>query len=569
LLIVSRGLEVSSISTIESQTGKNLFDDIAFLTPSSPREPALREESLLLSEQSGSSRHRRLVLIVAAVLTGAFLIILAIGNRKLPYSSAYAPIVDSIMLWNDLVTATLLYSQYQLGRQRSSLALAMGYLFSALLAVPHILAFPGNFSSTGLLGANVDTAFWLYYFSRLGFFIAVIAYSLLKEAQKNSDGAAPTSVALTITSSIVGVAVLVLLATLLAVQPGILPRIMLNSVQATGSLWNRALAPALMLVSVSAMALLWRHRSSVLSMWLLVALWAWLIEILLFSLGRSRYTLFWYGGAFGAIASCLVLLVLVYETTMLYSRAALSAEARSKEGERQRLALQVVTGSVTHELRQPLASIIANSEAARHLLAENSLRLGEARLALGDVASDAHRARDIVNSINVMLKGAASSLSPVSIGKIVSDALKYLRGELRTNNVNVQVELASGLPMVLGDRSQLMQVLVNLITNAIEAMSDRPRLLTVRASLKSPSHVSIAVTDSGAGIDPEKVAHIFDPFFTTKSHGRGLGLPICRRIIEAHGGDISVFRAADRGTVFEILLPTDGAGPSSVVLAAE
>jgi signal transduction histidine kinase len=221
---------------------------------------------------------------------------------------------------------------------------------------------------------------------------------------------------------------------------------------------------------------------------------------------------------------------------------------------------------VTHELRQPLAAIIANSEAAGRLLAENLPKLPDARLAIDDVTSDARRARDIVNSINVMLKGTASPLSPVSIGKIVGDALKYLRGELRTNGVNVQLQLASGLPTVLGDRSQLMQVLVNLITNAIEAManvSNRPRLLTVRASLKSSSNVSIAVSDSGAGIDPEKIANIFDPFFTTKSHGRGLGLAICRRIIEAHGGSISVSHA-ERGAVFEILLPTDfsaSAGP--------
>jgi signal transduction histidine kinase len=523
-----------------------------------PRELPVREESLLLSEQSGSSGNRRLALVVAAVLTIAFLIILSIGNRRLPYSAAYAPIVDSIMFLNDLITATLLYSQYHVGRQRNSLALAMGYLFSALFMIPHILTFPGNFSSTGLLGANVDTAFWLYYFSRLGFFIAVINYSLLKEAQ-NSAGTTVTSTGLTITSSVVAVAVLVLLATLLAVHPGFLPRIMQNSVQTTGSLWNHTLAPALIFVSVTAIVLLWRHRSSVLTMWLLVAMWAWLIEILLLSLSRSRFSLFWYGGIFGAIASCLVLLVLIYETTMLYARAALSAEARSKEGDRQRLALQVVTGSVTHELKQPLTAIIANSEAAGLLLAANPPKLPDARLAIDDVASEAHRASDIINSINVTLKGAASPPAPVSIGKIVSDALNFLRGELRTNNVAVQLELPSGLPMVRGNKSQLMQVLVNLITNAIEAMAnvtDRARLLTVRASLGLSSKVSITVTDSGTGVDAEQVAHIFDPFFTTKSHGRGLGLAICRRIIEAHSGSISLSHATDHGVVFEILLPT-------------
>jgi signal transduction histidine kinase len=517
----------------------------------------VREESLLLSEQSGSSGHRRLALGVAAVLAIAFLSLLAIGDGKLPYIAAYVPAVDSLMFLSDLITATLLYSQYYVGRQRRSLALAMGYLFAALIIVPHILTFPGNFSPTGLLGANVDTAFWLYYFCRLGFFIAVIAYSLLKEGQ-NSHAAVLTSVEVTTTRSIVAVVLLVLLLTFLAIHAGSLPRTMLDSVR-TGSLWNRTLAPALILVIVTAIALLWRHRSSVLTMWLLVALWAWLIETLLLSLNSIRFSVFWYGGIFGVIASCVVLLVLLHETTILYARVALSAEARSKEGERQRLALQVVTGSVAHELQQPLAAIIHNSEAMQVLLAQTPPNIAEARAAIDDVASDARRASDIMSSINVTLKGVPSPVTPVTISKIVSEALKLLRGELRRNDVAVQLEIPSHLPMVLGNRSELMQVLVNLITNAIEAMAsvtDRARLLTIRASLGLPSKVSVTVADSGAGIDTEHAAHIFDPFFTTKSRGTGLGLAICRRIIEAHGGHISTTRATHHGLVFEIQLPT-------------
>jgi C4-dicarboxylate-specific signal transduction histidine kinase len=294
-------------------------------------------------------------------------------------------------------------------------------------------------------------------------------------------------------------------------------------------------------------------------MWVLVAMWAWLIETLLLSLNRTRFNLFWYGGVFGAIASCLVLLILIYETTMLYARVALSAEARSKEGERQRLALQVVTGSVTHELGQPLAAIFHNSEAAQTLLAQNPPDLPEARVAIDDVASDAHRASDIISSINVTLRGVPSPVAPVSIGKIVGEALRFLRGELRANNVAVQLEIPADLPMVLGNRSQLMQLLTNLITNAVEAMAqvtDRPRLLTIRATLGLSSKVCVTVADSGTGIDTEHSAHIFDPFFTTKSRGTGLGLAICRRIIEAHGGHISTPAATDRGSIFEFLLPT-------------
>jgi signal transduction histidine kinase len=294
-------------------------------------------------------------------------------------------------------------------------------------------------------------------------------------------------------------------------------------------------------------------------MWLLVVMWAWLIETLLLTLNTIRFTLFWYGGVFGLIASCIVLVVLLYETTMLYARTALSAEARSKEGERQRIALQVVAGSVAHELRQPLTAIIHNSHAARVLIAQSPPNLPEAGAAVDDVTSEAHRASDIISSINAILKGMPSPVIPVSIGKILSDALKLTRGELHTNNVALQLEIPSDLPMVLGNRSELMQVLVNLITNSIESMAivtDRPRLLTIRATQRLSSKVSVVVSDSGNGIDPEQAARIFDPFFTTKSQGTGLGLAICRQIVEAHGGHISTVLAPDYGLAFEVLLPT-------------
>src|SRR5215469_4483869 len=164
-------------------------------------------ETLLLSEQSASSTHRRLALVAALVLLIAFLGVLSLGDRPLPHAAAYIPIVDALMFLSDLVTATLLYSQYYVGRQRSALALAMGYLFASLIIVPDVLTFPGNFSPGGLLGANVDTAFWLYYFCRLGLFVAVIAYSLLK-GSRHSVATPRISVAVTIAGSIAAVVLL-------------------------------------------------------------------------------------------------------------------------------------------------------------------------------------------------------------------------------------------------------------------------------------------------------------------------------------------------------------------------
>jgi C4-dicarboxylate-specific signal transduction histidine kinase len=249
---------------------------------------------------------------------------------------------------------------------------------------------------------------------------------------------------------------------------------------------------------VGAIALLWPQRSSALSLWLLVAQWAWLIETMLLLLDHDRFSVFWYGGIFGQIASCFLVVALLYETTTLY-----------------------------------------------------------ARVAMNDVVNEAQRAGDIIRSINATLEGARSPAVALSIDALVNDALKLLRSELRTHDVTVELEVASNL-LVLGHRSQLVQVLVNLITNAIEAMADvkdRLRRLTIRAQLDPSSKVSIEVTDSGGGIDGEDTARIFDPFFTTKSRGTGLGLAICRQIIESHDGDISA-TAADHGAVFQIILPS-------------
>jgi signal transduction histidine kinase len=514
-------------------------------------------ESLLLSEQSASSTHRRLALVAAGALVTAFAGVLSLGDRQLPHLAAYVPIVDALMFLSDLVTATLLYSQYYVGRQRSALALAMGYLFASLIIVPDVLTFPGNFSPEGLLGANVDTAFWLYYFCRLGLFIAVIAYSLLK-GTRTSVASARTTVAATIASSIAAVVLLAVLLTLLAIHSEYLPRVMLDSLR-RGPIWNQVLAPALIVASVTAIVLLWRHRASLLVTWLLVAQGAWLIEILLRSLTHSRFSLFWYGSIFGQIASCLVLLVLLYETSMLYARLALSAEQRNKEDERQRLTLQVIAASVAHELQQPLATILLNGEVARAHLAQAPPNLDGVRAALDEIESDGFRASDLINSIRATGGSSAPPLVALSVAQIVHEALALVRFDLRAQDVSVQLQEAPDLPAVTGNKGQLIQLLVNLITNALEAMrevTDRPRTLTIQSSMWAPKMVSVAVADSGPGIPADHAGRIFDPFFTTKSRGAGLGLAICNQIVESHGGRISASRGEQHGSIFQILLPT-------------
>src|SRR5215469_819920 len=522
-----------------------------------PDELPVTEDSLLLSEQGASPGHRRLALVAAGALTIAFLTVLSIGDRNLPHVAAYVPMLDALTFLGGLVTATLLYSQYYFGRQRSALALGMGYLFAALITVPDVLTFPGNFSPGGLLGANVDTALWLYFFCRLGLFIAVIAYALLKGV-RNSVEASRTSVEVTIASSVAIVTLLVLLMTLLAIRTDFLPRVMLDSIQ-RGSLWNQVLAPALILASITAIALLWRHRSSLLATWLLVAQAAWLMESLLLSLCHSRFSLFWYVGIFGPLASSLVLLVLLYETSLLYARLALAAEQRNKEDERQRLTLQVVAASVAHELQQPLATILLNGEVARALLAQIPPNLAGARTALDDIESDGFRASNIISSIRATGSSSVPPVVVLNVAQLVHEALALVRFDLRAHDVSVHLNAAPDLPAVTGNKAQLIQVLVNLITNALEAMrevTDRPRTLSIHSSVWAPEMVSVAIADSGPGIAAEHAGRVFDPFFTTKSRGAGLGLAICHQIVEAHGGRISASRGSQHGSIFQILLPT-------------
>jgi signal transduction histidine kinase len=513
------------------------------------------EDSSLLSALYPPVRQRWLAIGVATALFIAFLIVLPFRDRQWPENETFIPIVDSILFVTDLITAVLLYSQYTVARRPAVLALAMGYLFTALIIVPHLLTFPGALAPTGLLGAGLQSTVWLYIFWHLGIPTAVIAYAWLKERQTDKQDAPRR----TVPASILAVAAFVAALTWLAIaSEQVLPPIMLDWLRA-GSFWEHAAAPAILVLSASATALLWRRSSSLLDMWLLVVLWAWFIETLLLSMTNSRFSLVWYAGrAFGLLASSFVLLVLLYESTTLYARAALAAGAKARERERQHLALEVIAGSIAHELQQPLAAITSNSAAGIVLLRQTPPDLGETIAALQEIGSEGRRAGDIIESIRAALTGAKLTIAPIDMSELVRESVSFLRIELQSHQVSVQVEAMPGLPAVLGNKGQLVQVITNLITNAMEAMlevTDRTRELNVRCVLSSPGSVSVSVQDSGSGVDPELAEQIFDPFFTTKARGSGLGLAICRFIIQAHGGQIFAFAAKPHGTVFQILLP--------------
>jgi PAS domain S-box-containing protein len=220
-----------------------------------------------------------------------------------------------------------------------------------------------------------------------------------------------------------------------------------------------------------------------------------------------------------------------------------------------------LTASIAHEVNQPLASIVAYGHAALRFLANSTPNLDETRVALESIVSEGHHASDVIESIRAMFKNVDQEKAPIDVAKLLRDMLGLMRGELLANGVSVQTTLDDNLPDVRGNRVQLQQVIVNLIRNAIEAMNavtNGARILRIRSAIHEPGSVLVSVEDSGTGIDPKDTDRIFDSFFTTKPQGTGMGLSICRSIIEGHQGRLWASSGIDHGAVFNLLLPAVG-----------
>jgi len=227
-----------------------------------------------------------------------------------------------------------------------------------------------------------------------------------------------------------------------------------------------------------------------------------------------------------------------------------------------------MVASIAHEIRQPLAAVVANSHAGTRWLEKEQPNLGEARAALKSIGEDGHRANEVITSISAMFKKNANRRVPVDLNELVNDVLNLSRGELRSRKIALSTNLAADLPPISADPVQLREVLLNLVMNGAEAMSttaENLRALVIASRLES-DEVTITVEDSGAGIDSKDSDQIFEAFFTTKPTGMGMGLAICRSIVAAHNGRLWASPGTSRGTVFYVVLPLDAGETRTVAL---
>jgi C4-dicarboxylate-specific signal transduction histidine kinase len=224
-----------------------------------------------------------------------------------------------------------------------------------------------------------------------------------------------------------------------------------------------------------------------------------------------------------------------------------------------------LTASISHEVNQPLAAIVNAAAACLRWLDHATPNLDEARSAVEWITKEANRASEVIRRVRALAKKTNIEKAPLEINDVVREVIALVQRELISHQVSLRTEFAPALPMILGDRVQLQQVIINLVMNGIEAMqsvTDRPRKLMIRSGRDETHRVLVTVTDCGVGVSAENADQLFNAFFTTKPSGMGMGLSICRSIMEAHGGRLWATANVPHGATFQFTLPVNADTPS-------
>jgi len=520
------------------------------------------EQQFLLSNLSPGRTQKRVALgMVVVLLIASCLIMGPLSGIRLGTINAFVAVYATAMFVTDSVTAVLLFAQFSILRSHAILVIASGYLFTALIIVLYILAFPGVLAPDALIG-GVQTAAWLYVTWHTVFPLFVIAYALSKDNGPDSrlwQG----SVRAALFWSVAWTTALAAAAGFLFARGNAdLPRIMVDPLR-FGPNWPYLVGAPIVAVCSSAIAALWLRRRSVLDLWLMVVMCLYLVEVpLSYYPAPVRFSTGWYSvRVVGFLSSSLVLAVLLYEITTLYARLLGAVRGQRREREARLLTGDAVAASMAHEMRQPLTAMVTTADAGFRFLNRDAPNVERAKEAFRRIAADGHRAGELVASIRANFRSDVTERTSFNLNELIQQALALGGSELQRHRVVVAAEPNWHVPAVSGNRVQLQQVLLNLIMNAVDAMAARsePRVLTVSSEPSEGGRVKVSVADTGPGIEPADVDRIFNPLFSTKPGGMGMGLSICRAIVEAHDGRLWCSPNSPKGAVFQFTLPASAA----------
>lgn len=528
------------------------------------------QQFMLLRSSPGRVQKLLAIAIVLAILIASLLTIGPLSTMQPAPVYAFVASYATAMFVTDLTSAFLLFAQFTVLRSRALLVIASGYLFTALVVIPWMLTFPGVFAPTGLLGAGLQSTNSLFIFWHAGFPSFVIAYAFLKEADpaiamRSRKGSAITAVlaSIAMTTSLVCMATFLIIANDL-----LLPPLMRDNVH-FARLWHTSfpvIGGGFAMLCVFAFIALWVRWRTVLDLWLMVVMCVYLGEICLSNFPIPvRFSVGWYAGrACSLLSGCLVLFVLLYEIAIQYSQLIRAVLAQRREHAARLVTQDAVVAMISHEIKQPLSAMITRSETGLRWLDRSMPDIDKARTQLRQVIADGHRMGAVIENIRGNFRKDVQVRASIDVNDLIAETLDLVREDLQRNQIMIKAVLNAGLPQIVGQKSQLQQVLLNLINNAADAMksNEGPRILFVDAAVHDSGGVVVSLADTGIGISSHDIERIFNPMFTTKADGMGMGLSICRTIIETYGGRLWVSQNKPEGAVFHFTLLVDVAIPA-------
>jgi signal transduction histidine kinase len=522
------------------------------------------ERGIFLSTLPPGPGDKRLALAVVVFSTGIFLTLAPFAKAPLAQVPAFLPIYQSALVINDLITAVLMYGQHRILRSRALLVLASGYLFSASMAVAHMLSFPGLLAPAGLLGAGGQTTAWLYFLWHGIFPLCVIAYVLLKNAPTI---AARAATGLELSASLAVVVVVVSgLVWLTTGGHGVLPAIMQGNQDAPAKV---IVATACWTLSLLALAVLWQRRRSLLDLWLMVVMCVWIFDIALASvLNAGRFDVGWYAGRiYGLLAASFVLVVLLLENSVLYARLAEAFEGERRERQRVQEKTDELTAvnreldafsySVSHDLRAPVRAV---DGFVKILEAEHGEKLdAEGRRLLGVVRDSSTRMGQLIEDLLAFARLGRQALRTQRVE--LDGLVNQIFAEVRAGSDSRRIEFTVGkLGATEADPALLKQALANLLSNAIKFTRERePAVIEVGRREEADKGAVFYVKDNGAGFDMRYYDKLFGVFQrlhqADEFEGTGVGLAIVHKVITRHGGRVWAEGAPGAGATFYFTLP--------------